>query len=350
VSRSSVVRPTPGGGVDGPGFGLDGVGVDVDFDRARRDAFRRSVLAWYGREGRRLPFRGTTDPYLVLVSETILQQTQVSRGGPAWQVFTARFPTVEALAASSPADVVRAWQGLGYDRRAINLRRAAKVVVDELGGRFPRDVAGLERLPGVGPYTARAVASIAYGLPVGAVDTNVRRVLGRALAGDAASLSAPELQAVADALAHTEQPGDWTAALMDLGSTICRPRGPRCDVCPVAAFCRYAGVRAPTGDPTTSRATAPDPDPARPARAVRERPVPFERSNRWLRGRILDRLRAVEGDSWEILGEPIGDHDRPAVRTALLALAADGLVELAGDDVAASAGAGTPVRARLPPA
>ena len=130
-------------------------------------------------QGRRLPFRGPTDPYLVLVSETILQQTQVARGGPAWEAFVARFPTVEALAAASPADVLRAWRGLGYNRRAISLQRAARIVVGELGGEFPRDVAGLERLPGVGPYTARAIASIAFALPVGAVDTNVRRVLGR---------------------------------------------------------------------------------------------------------------------------------------------------------------------------
>ena len=161
-------------------------------------SFRRAVLDWFDARGRVFPFRGTTDPYLVLVSEVLLQQTQISRGGPAWVRFTTEFPTVQSLAAASPADVLRAWQGLGYNRRAINLRRAARIVVDELGGVFPRDVAGLERLPGVGPYTARAVASIAFRIPAGAVDTNVRRVLGRVLAGGPDGLTARELQAAAD--------------------------------------------------------------------------------------------------------------------------------------------------------
>ena len=203
-------------------------------------AFQTAVLDWYAMAGRQLPFRGPRDPYLVLVSEAILQQTQVARGGPAWQAFVIRFPTVEALAAATPADVLRAWRGLGYNRRAINLQRTARIVVEELGGRFPTTVAELERLPGVGPYTARAVASIAYGQPVGAVDTNVRRVIGRVVAGDTA-LASGELQAIADRLAAVDHPGDWTHALMDLGSTICRPRDPRCDVCPVRDRCRYAG-------------------------------------------------------------------------------------------------------------
>ncbi len=331
-------------------------------DAARRTAFRRSILAWYRREGRRFPFRGTTDPYLILVSETILQQTQVSRGGPAWEAFTTRFPTVESLAASSPADVLRAWQGLGYNRRAINLRRAALVVVEELGGRFPADVAGLERLPGVGPYTARAVASIAYGQPVGAVDTNVRRVLGRSIAGDPGAVPPRELQALADALAgaagpadadeprhedgsaELDRPGDWTAALMDLGSTVCRARAPRCDACPVAATCAYA-LRKPT-------ALGPPPATARRDHAVRERAEPFEQSNRWLRGRILDRLRAVDGDGWAVLDEPIGSHDRRAMARALAVLADEGLIELdqeadAGGDPGADL-TGLPPRARLP--
>ncbi len=315
-------------------------------DTARLGAFRRSVLAWYRREGRTFPFRGPTDPYLVLVSETILQQTQVSRGGPAWERFTARFPTVEALAAASPADVIRAWHGLGYNRRAVNLRRAAIMVVEDLGGRFPRDVAGLERLPGVGPYTARAVASIAYGLPVGAVDTNVRRVLGRAFAGEHRPTERA-LQDLADRLARVERPGDWTAALMDLGSTVCRPRAPRCDVCPVAGLCRSAGAFAPA--PAGSVGSSPDRPRADPTRRRGSPAIAFDRTNRWLRGRILDRLRAVDGDGWLAFGEPIGGHDRAAVLAALGALADEGLVELVPDD-GSTGGTGAPFRARLPPA
>ena len=147
---------------------------------------RDAILAWYAARGRTLPFRDTTDPYAILVSEAMAQQTQAARAGEAWTRFMATFPTVESLADAPPADVLRAWQGLGYNRRAINLQRAARIIVDEHGGRVPSDLASLEALPGVGPYTARAVAALAFGIPVGAVDTNVRRVLGRVVAGESA--------------------------------------------------------------------------------------------------------------------------------------------------------------------
>ena len=147
------------------------------------DALRDAILAWYDARGRSLPFRGTTDPYAVLVSEVMAQQTQIARVAAAWSAFMAAFPTIGDLAAASPADVLRAWRGMGYNRRALNLWRAARVVVSEHAGRLPEDVAALERLPGIGPYTARAVAAIAFGSAVGAVDTNVRRVLGRAVGG-----------------------------------------------------------------------------------------------------------------------------------------------------------------------
>jgi A/G-specific adenine glycosylase len=292
-------------------------------------AFRRAVLDWFDARGRVFPFRGTTDPYLVLVSEVLLQQTQISRGGPAWVRFTAEFTTVESLAAATPAAVLRAWQGLGYNRRAINLQRAARIVVEDLGGAFPRDVAGLERLPGVGPYTARAVASIAFRIPTGAVDTNVRRVLGRVLAGGPDGLTARELQAAADKVVDPEQPDDWTHALMDIGSTLCKPVKPLCPDCPVVAFCQYAaGVRA-----------------ASPA-AVRPRTAKapgghFEASTRWLRGRILDQLREAPGDAWTVFGRPIGRHDRAAIGVSLRAMERDGLLELDRDGGAAP-------RARLP--
>ena len=153
-------------------------------------ALRDAILAWYGERGRRLPFRATTDPYAILVSEAMAQQTQAARAGEPWVGFMARFPTVGALAAATPADVLRAWQGLGYNRRALNLWRAAGRIVEAFDGQVPRDLAALESLPGVGPYTARAVAAIAFGMPVGAVDTNVRRVLGRIVAGEDGALAA----------------------------------------------------------------------------------------------------------------------------------------------------------------
>jgi A/G-specific adenine glycosylase len=281
-------------------------------------SFRQAVLGWFDAHGRHFPFRGTTNPYLVLVSETLLQQTQISRGGPAWVTFTGQFPTVDSLAAATPAAVLRAWQGLGYNRRAINLQRAARIIVGELGGAFPRDVAGLERLPGVGPYTARAVASIAYRTPVGAVDTNVRRVLSRVLAGDPGGLTARELQAAADSLVDPEQPDAWTHALMDIGSTLCRPARPRCPECPVASFCRYA-----KGEPA-----APRPAGAAAGRARQPPAGDFRATTRWLRGRILDRLREAPVDAWSSFEEPIGEHDLAAIETSLWAMARDGLVEL----------------------
>jgi A/G-specific adenine glycosylase len=257
----------------------------------------------------------------VLVSEVMAQQTQIARVEEAWTQFLVTFPTIRALAAATPADVLRAWRGLGYNRRALNLWRAARVVVDEHGGELPRDVAALERLPGVGPYTARAVAAIAFGMPVGAVDTNVRRVLGRLVAGSRDAVQGRELQRLADAAVPAAEPADWTHALMDLGATICRAQAPRCAGCPVQARCRYAA----TGGA------------AEQARTVIAREAPFPSTSRWLRGRILDSLR--DGRGWVDVEDRIGQHERPAVEVALADLAADGLIERADGDG---------LRARLP--
>jgi A/G-specific adenine glycosylase len=287
---------------------------------------RAAVLRWYDDRGRTLAFRGTRDPYAILVSEVMAQQTQISRVVEAWAAFLDQFPTIAALAAATPADVLRAWRGMGYDRRALNLRRAAQVIVEDHGGRVPADVAALERLPGIGPYTARAVASIAFGQRVGAVDTNVRRVLGRTLAGAMGpALPGARLQAIADDAVDPERPADWTHAVMDLGATVCRPANPRCGDCPLATWCRFAldgAADVTTAAPHSSRPPSP----------------PFAATTRWLRGRILDRLRAADGATWTIVDEPIGGHDAAAVRSALVALARDGVIEIDADG---------PTRARL---
>jgi len=281
---------------------------------------RDAILTWYAARGRELPFRDTTDPYAILVSEVMAQQTQAARAGEAWTRFMNTFPTVGSLANAPPADVLRAWQGLGYNRRAINLQRAARVIVDEHGGRVPSDLASLEALPGVGPYTARAVAALAFGVPVGAVDTNVRRVLGRVVAGDTGAMDAATLQRVADDAVPPDQPGLWTHALMDVGATLCHSRRPECESCPARPWCRYVAVVA-----AGSTALAP-PAPMRPA--ARETAAPFTSTSRWLRGRIVERLRGVPNGEWVDVAGPIGDHDRAAVDEALAALARDGLVEL----------------------
>ena len=297
-------------------------------------ALRVAILAWYDARGRSLPFRGTTDPYAVLVSEVMAQQTQISRVAAAWSAFMATFPTIEDLAAASPADVLRAWRGMGYNRRALSLREAARVVVNEHGGRLPSRVAELERLPGVGPYTARAVAAIAFRLPVGAVDTNIRRVLARSIGGALDALPPAELQRVADAAVPADRPADWTHALMDIGATFCRTTGPLCPECPAVRWCRYA-AQVPIGGPAVPTAKL-------GRTAKRGRPavaVPFAASSRWLRGRIMDRLRDADGAGWVTLGDPIGVHDAAAVDHALRTLADEGLVELNATD---------PRRARLP--
>ena len=187
-------------------------------------AARQAILAWYDETGRELAFRATTDPYAVLVSELMAQQTQAARAAEAWTAWMARFPTVRDLAVATVADAIRAWAGLGYNRRAVKLHRAARVIVDEHGGVVPSSIEELEALPGVGPYTARAVAAIAYGTPVGAVDMNVRRVLGRIAAGGPEAFTASSIQALADAVVPLERAGDWTHALMDVGAGPCRSR------------------------------------------------------------------------------------------------------------------------------
>ena len=289
-------------------------------------AVRDAVLAWYATNGRTLPFRGTTDPYAILVSEAMAQQTQVTRAGAAWTAFMARFPTVEALAAAVPADVLRAWRGLGYNRRALDLWRAAGRIVEAFDGTMPSNIPDLESLPGVGPYTARAVAAIAFGMPVGAVDTNVRRVLGRMVSGDPAALPPAALQRLADHAVPPDRPGEWTHALMDLGAMVCHPRGPDCAECPARAWCRYADASA--ARLAGPRAAVAPQAVRRPG--TRERPGPFRTTSRWLRGRIMDRLREASNGEWIVIDGSVGEHDHAAVLVAAQALAAEGLLEIDG--------------------
>ncbi len=214
-----------------------------------------ALLDWYAAEGRDLPWRRTHDPYAILVSEIMLQQTQVARVLERWPAWLERWPTVEALAAASTADVLRAWSGLGYNRRALNLQRAARAVVER--GGFPRDPKGLQELPGVGPYTASAVACFAFGAQLTTVDTNARRVFRRAYGRE--DVEPPAGRAYA-----------FNQALFDLGATLCLARIPRCGACPLAVRVPVAGAavraRAPPGPARGIAPPAPRPAPARPAR------------------------------------------------------------------------------------
>jgi A/G-specific adenine glycosylase len=244
---------------------------------ARREGLTAALLAWYRRERRDLPWRRTTDPYRILVSEVMLQQTQVPRVVPRYEAWVARWPTAEALAAAPPADVLRAWVGLGYNRRAVRLHEAARRVA---AGGWPDD---LETLPGVGPYTAAAVGSFAFGRQTVAIDTNARRVFARA-----GTLTPPPGEAAT-----------FNQATMELGARVCTARRPRCGECPLTAGCASSGRVAAV---------------PRPA-AARQR---FEDTDRYVRGRIV--AAAATG---EPLPEGIG-ADR--IERAVAALAREGLV------------------------
>ncbi|MEW6253156.1 MAG: A/G-specific adenine glycosylase, partial [Planctomycetota bacterium] len=191
--------------------------------------FRRALLTWYRRTARRLPWRDTHDPYRVWVSEIMLQQTRVDTVVPYYEHFLAAFPTAQALAAAPLPRVLHLWQGLGYYRRARHLHRAALLLVRGHGGELPRTASAWSALPGVGRYTAAAIASIVHGEPVAAVDGNVKRVLAR-LCRITDDLDAPATQrrlwALADALLAPRAPGDFNQAMMELGARVCTPRTP----------------------------------------------------------------------------------------------------------------------------
>jgi A/G-specific adenine glycosylase len=198
-----------------------------------------TLRRWYAKHKRELPWRRDSDAYRVWVSEIMLQQTRVAAVLEHYRLFLEAFPAVEALALASEERVLALWSGLGYYRRARMLHRAAKVVVSEFGGVIPREAESLRKLPGVGRYTAAAIASIAYGEPLAVVDGNVERVLSRV---DGKPRTAAMAWKRAQKLLDRRHPGDWNQAMMELGATLCTPRNPQCKVCPLLRWCRAPGA------------------------------------------------------------------------------------------------------------
>jgi A/G-specific adenine glycosylase len=286
-----------------------------------------ALLAWYARHGRtHLPWRATRDPYRIVVSESMLQQTQVERVIPLYEAFVARFPSFEALAAADAGDVVRAWRGLGYNSRAVRLHALARAVVERHAGVLPRETEALRALPGIGAYTASAVRAFAFELDDAAVDVNLRRVIHRVAfglehpprAGDR-ELDTLAIAAVPHGAAH-----DWNSAMMDLGATLCTARAARCLVCPLRDACAAAPVDG-ASLAVLSRAHA--------KRKPPQNAIPFERTTRFLRGRIIDRLRDVpprETIALDTLQRELSAHvpaDRlPDIPNVVEALERDGIV------------------------
>ena len=315
--------------------------------KARLELIRERLLAWYAAHQRPLPWRLSRDPYAILVSEIMLQQTQVERVIPKYREFLERFPTLKSLAAAPLGEVIRAWGPLGYNQRAVRLHQLANLVMERRSGKLPTQPDELIELPGLGPYTAAAVACFAFDRPVATLDTNVRRVLGRVLSDEPgfATRSGRALAAAAGSVLPVDRAADWNQALMDLGATVCTARTPSCHHCPLAEACAARRTLQQT--------------PCRPVRRAAEGRVayradePYVGSTRFYRGRIVDRLRELAPGSYltiDELGSAILPGFEPARREWLLRLlqrlAADGLVVLADDGPAAASA--TAVRVALP--
>jgi A/G-specific adenine glycosylase len=277
---------------------------------------RQALLAWGATQLRDLPWRRTRDPWAVLVSEVMTQATGVDRVVPYYHAFLERFPDPAACSRAPAAEVVWLWGGLGYNRRALNLHRCATRLVTAHDGRVPSSLHELLALPGVGPYTARAVLAFAFERPVGVLDTNVVRLLAR---GPPPSLGWSEAQALADSLVPSTRAWDWNQAVMELGAMVCGRQRPMCAICPVRAGCGWHGTGLAA------------PDPAEGSAGVGQPQSRFDGSDRQGRGRLVDALRRRPVSVRElprVMGWP--DDPRRAVRVAG-GVVADGLAIQHGD-------------------
>jgi A/G-specific adenine glycosylase len=307
----------------------------------RLELVQSHILQWYAAERRDLPWRSTDDPYAILVSEIMLQQTQVERVLPKYQQFLAAFPTLADLAAAPTADVISIWVPLGYNMRAVRLQSIARQVMAEYGGRIPNTIEELLKLKGVGRYTAGAIACFAYKQQVATVDTNIYRVLHRiflSLEYAEPRLNNDQMLALAEEALPPGAAYDWNQALMDLGATICTSNNPQCVQCPLQELCNaYAEMRQQSLFPSGAV--------LRQMRKVAEkkatyRTQPFTSTNRYFRGRIVDHLRSLSSGqriSLATLGSTIkpgfGEDDLRWLQKLVDGLTKDGLVDCAEDGI-----------------
>jgi A/G-specific adenine glycosylase len=292
------------------------------------ELLQQRLLDWYAREKRSLPWRGSRDPYAILVSEIMLQQTQVERVVPKYLQFLAVFPTIEALAAAERSDVIRAWAPLGYNRRAVRLHELARQVVNQYGGQIPERADQLARFQGLGAYTSAAVACFAFGEQLPTLDTNVRRVLTRLFAHrlDDAGVTPRTLQTLAAEILPPGRAVEWNQALMDLGATTCRAR-PACERCPLVAICDLGSQEAPEAKTAVRRAAE--------MRASYRAEAKYHGSSRYYRGRIVDQLRALPpgrsiglNELGAALKVDFSSNEREWLFALVRGLQADGLVRI----------------------
>lgn len=278
-------------------------------------SLRQPLLTWAQDNLRDLPWRRTRDPWAVLVSEVMLQQTQVERVIPKFVDFIERFPTTAACAGAAPAEVISQWSGLGYNRRAVLLHRAAGVIETEHEGHFPRTYDELLAIPGVGPYTARAVLAFAFEFDAAPVDTNVGRIIARI---DGRTYGAKQVQARADELLAVGESWAWNQTLMDLGAAICLRRSPKCGACPARSQCRWQGRGS---------------DPADGSAGTTSTQSRFVGSDREGRGKLISALARgpiSNADASGVMGWP---EDSERVTRVLDTLKADGLIEVQHDEL-----------------
>jgi A/G-specific adenine glycosylase len=316
---------------------------DISDDK-KRSFLQKRLFEWFRANQRKLPWRETRDPYEVLVSEVMLQQTQVDRVIPYFHEFLRRYPTVETLAEAPTSEVIRIWAGLGYNRRAVNLQRTAQYVATNLYGKFPETVQELKKLPGIGPYTAGAIACFAYEQDVPFLDTNMRRVLHRFWFGvdvPAPTASEREVIAFAEDVVPPGNGWEWNQALIEFGALLCTARKPACVICPLQERCAaYPEIQ-------TQLAMLP--------KGVRlKREEPFSGSNRFYRGRVIAALREHPSIDLGTLGplvrENFSESDMPWLYDVVQGLSKDGLAVLAEDQPEYDPNGSSPsnIRVKLP--